>query len=785
MKPYTVAVRTLCEFAARQGDLDLRFTPSPTSQQGIAGHTTVRASRNGSYRSELAVSGEYRQLLVRGRADGFDPERRRVEEVKTCVGDVARIPPNHRYLHWAQAKVYGALLCRQFGLSGIEVALVYFDIREQRELPALAECHSAPALIAFFEALCDRFLAWAALEAAHRQARDEALTRLKFPHASFRHGQRDLAVAVYKAARAGQSLLAQAPTGSGKTIGTLFPMLKACPGAGIDKVFFVTAKGSARSLALTAIETLRVAEPALPLRALELTAREKACEHPDKACHGESCPLARNFYDRLPAARSAAAAAAGTLTRAVLRDVALAHGVCPYYLGQEMAQWSDVIVADYNHYFDRGALLHASMQANGWRVGLLVDEAHNLPERTRAMYSASLGIAGLRRARAASPAGVRRCLDRLRRSWSKLGREATAAYSVVEKPPQPLAAALREACSALTEHLSDSCERTGEELLDFYFDALALDHAIDDFGSHSLFDIVVDAAVSDARRGPDSVLSVRNVVPAHFLKARFAEAHSAVLFSATLMPWRFYLDILGLPQQTDCIDVRSSFVPEQLAVRIVRDVSTRYRDRAGSLAPIADLIGSHYERSPGNYLAYVSSYDYLQQLVDAFSTRHPLIPLWQQARHMSDAQREGFLERFVPQGRGIGFAVLGGVFGEGIDLVGTRLVGVFVATLGLPQVNEVNEEMRRRLDRLFGSGYDYTYLFPGIRKVVQAAGRVLRTESDRGSVHLIDDRFTRPEVLRLLPGWWRIEHDSARPAGGSPHRVAWESGIGLPSSTAP
>ena len=267
MKTYTVAVRALCEFAAKQGDLDLRFTPSPTSQQGTAGHQTVAASRSATYCSEVSLSAEYKHLVVRGRADGFDLEQQLLEEVKTFKGDLDLMPANHRHLHWAQAKVYGAMACRQFGLPALTVSLVYFDIDKQAEAPPLHQHCTATDLQAFFEVLCERFLLWAELELAHRSRRDVALTRLRFPHEEFRAGQRDLAKAVFNAARLGRCLLAQAPTGIGKTVATLFPMLKACPGQELDKVFFLTAKGSGRGLTFNALETICQSAPELPLRA--------------------------------------------------------------------------------------------------------------------------------------------------------------------------------------------------------------------------------------------------------------------------------------------------------------------------------------------------------------------------------------------------------------------------------------------------------------------------------------------------------------------------------------
>jgi DNA excision repair protein ERCC-2 len=764
VKTYTVAVRALCEFAAKRGDLDLRFTPSPSAQEGIVGHQTVAASRSAAYRREVSLSGEYRHLIVRGRADGFDPERQLLEEIKTFKGDLGLMPANHRHLHWAQAKVYGALMCRQFHLAELTVSLVYFDIGKQQEQPPLSQHCTAGELQAFFEALCERFIAWADDELVHRDQRNTALTRLRFPHQEFRAGQRELAKAVFNAARLGRCLLAQAPTGIGKTIATLFPMLKACPVQELDKVFFLTAKGSGRSLALNALETLRQSHPALPLRVIELVARDKSCEHPDKVCHGDSCPLARGFYDRLPAARSAAVSA-GALTRVRLREIALSHSVCPYYLGQEVARWCDVVVGDYNHFFDAAAMLHGLTVANGWRVGVLVDEAHNLVDRARAMYSASLQSAQLRSVRATAPATLKRPLDRLQRSWTRLvSKSATEAYTVLDEPPRAFASALQDATGALSEHLAASATAVDTALLNFYFDALQFTRLLDTFGPHSLFDVTHDPGTATGLRRAVSRLCVRNVLPAPFLTPRFAVARATVLFSATLTPWNFYADTLGLPGDTAWLDVAAPFKAEQLSVHIARDVSTRYRHRSSSLAPIAELIAAQYAAAPGNYIAFFSSFDYLEQALSEFSARHPRIPTWQQTRRMGEAEREGFLARFAVNGCGIGFAVLGGSFAEGVDLAGTRLIGAFIATLGLPQFNPVNEELRRRLEREFGAGYDYAYLYPGIRKVVQAAGRVIRTLTDCGALHLIDDRFARPEVRRLLPTWWRVEPPVAQPA---------------------
>ena len=725
------------------------------SQEGIEGHAIVTSRRGEGYEREISLSGDFGPLHVRGRADGYDPRQNQLEEIKTYRGDLSRQPANHRILHWAQLKVYGHLLCASRELAAVRLALVYFDIGTQKET-VLTEEADAASLRTFFEEQCGRFVAWAEQELAHRTARDEQLRALRFPHPDFRPGQRQLAEAMYKASARGCSLLAQAPTGIGKSIGSIFPMLKASAEHGLDKVFFLAAKTSGRGMALGAVETIKRSAPLLPLRALELAAKTTACENPDKACHGESCPLAQGFYDRLPAAR-AAALQQPMLDRASVREVALAHQVCPYYLQSELVRWADVVVGDYNYYFDISAMLYSLTQLNGWKVGVLADEAHNMVSRARKMYSAEMDHVRLRVLRKTAPEALRKPLDRVHRQWSALEKAQEAEYASHAELPEKFMAALQTACTEIGDYMAEHPAWFDADVLDFYFNALLFGRLGESFGEHSLFDI----EKSDGGRGAaaghvNSVLCIRNILPAPFLKQRFEAAHAVALFSATLSPWNYYADTLGMPPDTAWIDVASPFDAQQLQVHIASHISTRYQHRDRSLAPIAALMGEQYQRQPGNYLAFFSSFDYMEKVADLFAARHPEVPLWRQERRMDETARDAFLARFRAGGEGIGFAVLGGSFGEGIDLPGDRLIGAFIATLGLPQINPVNEQIKARMEAAFGAGYDYTYLYPGLQKVVQAAGRVIRTTSDRGTVHLIDDRFGRPEVQALLPTWWQL-----------------------------
>ena len=775
---YKVSVRNLCLFGAKAGDLDLRFTPSPTAQQGREGHLLVASRRSPDHEAEVKLSGQYHCLQVSGRADGYDARRQTLEEVKTFRGSLNAMAPNHMALHWAQLKVYGWLMCQSRGLSQLNLTLVYFDVSDQSEHP-VSEAFSADELKLFFEALCDRFLQWARAALAHRRDRDAALEALEFPQLPFRPGQRELATAVYRACVQSRPLLVQAPTGIGKTIGTVFPALRAMPVRGIDKLLFLTAKTPGRQIALEALARITRTRESFPLQVIELVAKDKSCEHPDKACHGQSCPLAQGFYDRLPAARYAAKQV-GWLDQRGLRQVALDHQICPYYLGHEMVRWSDVVVGDYNYYFDRTAMLHALTADAGLRVSVLVDEGHNLYARACSIYSETLSHAQVLDVRPEVPPAIRGRIDDLLNQWQLLLDASTrqtpdTPWSPLSEVPEGMLRSLQKFNSTVSEHLNDHPTETHGALLPLYFKTLSFAGLAEDFGDHSMceldraaftqsvaappleasrqFELPADLG-AQTERAPGT-LTLRNIVPGHFISARVKAADSMVLFSATLNPPDYYVNLLGLAETTQAIDIPCPFNPEQLKVSI-HPLSTRRDDRAASLGALVEAMIAQFHSTPGNYMAFFSSFDYMALAQRELQQRDPSVMVWSQERWMTEAQRVAYLNQFDVAGQGIGFAVLGGVFGEGVDLPGKRLIGAFIATLGLPQFDAVNQAICERMQKRFGRGHDYTYTFPGLQKVVQAAGRVIRTESDTGSIMLLDERYLEHRYRRLLPAWWVI-----------------------------
>lgn len=744
-----VAVRTLCEFAARHGDLDFRYTPAPSSEEGIAGHQAIQAKRGYGYKSEYSLTGKVLGMRLSGRADGYHPHKNRLEEIKTHRGDVSRIRPHQRALHRAQLRAYGALLCRQENRKSVELALVYYDIGRDKET-LLTETAKADELWQELETLCGRYQAWAEQEEHHREQRDALLAKLRFPFPDFRPRQRQLAETVYKNSVKAGTLLLEAPTGLGKTLGTLFPALMALPAARQDRLFYLTCRNTARQLALEAVDKLQHARDELqpwPLRVLELVSKDDACEHPDKACHGDSCPLAKGFFDRLPDARAEAVQSKEPLTQETLANIAAGHDICPYFLAQEMARWSDLVIGDVNRLFDPSALLHGLIRQNHWQASVLVDEAHNLVDRARGMYSVQLEQQRLLKLKKTAPKPVKAALDRTARAWQALIRDHGEQAQPVFLPilPSQLLGALQAMVSVITDYLADNPPDLA--LQEVMFESVAFMKLADSFGDHSLCEF------QRSGRGRAS-LTIQNLIPADFLIERFKAAHSVLLFSATLSPGVYYRDLLGLPEDARFTSLPSPFSAGQLKVEFTPGISTRQVHREASLQPIAELIAKQYRERPGHYLAFFSSFKYAKEVSDALANQAPDIPQRSQQPGMSAEQRRQFLADFRKPEGSIAFAVLGGVFSEGIDLPGDQLIGAFVATLGLPPFDAWHEILKDRLQQRFGEGYNYTYLIPGLQKVAQAAGRVIRTPEDRGVIWLIDDRFLKRPVRGLLPTWW-------------------------------
>ncbi len=765
MPDFSVAVRDLVAFCHRSGDIDHRFTPSPTAEEGVQGHQRVYRRRPDSYLREYPV--QYRHplagmaLLIRGRADGYDPDAALVEEIKTCRVPAHKIPQSVSREHLAQGRLYAALIAIAEDLPRLEVRLTWFNIDSGEEQP-LSQEYSRGELEQFLAQTLDRFSGWLQLLAWRRQRRNDSLSELAFPHGEFRPGQRDIAELVYKCIDQGGQLMLEAPTGLGKTAAVLFPALKALVTGKHDRIVYLTAKNVGRR---AAEDTLRqFAAEGMYAPALSLTAAERICFSPGAACNGEDCRFARGYYDRRGQALTRAIEA-DSLARADIELIAREFGICPYQLSLDLLPWVDLVIADFHYLYSLTATFAGLMAQDGLRWTALVDEAHNLPGRARGMYGAELAKRDLMALRKTVPAAIRSSLDRINRALLALNREPWAEedFDSRDEIPADLAMALQEFVAATGEKLAGEPSLLARQpnLGDFYFEVLQFLRVAEHWGEEYRFELSRDGS----RQG--LVVTLNCLDPGRLLGQRQAELAAVVAFSATLSPPDWMSGALGLAPQAVFRRQPSPFAGDQLQVYLATGVDTRYRQRQQSLDDLAGLIMGWLESESGNCILYFPSYRYLEDCLELLRNKGMEElgrSTWVQQRGQNDAARDALLHLLQTQRDVAAFCILGGVFGEGVDLPGHQLSSVVVVGVGLPQYNRDTEQLRAHFQARAGTGFEYAYLYPGMQKVDQALGRVVRRPEDRGKALLIDCRYAEARYRRLLPPWWNYM-PALNPAG--------------------
>lgn len=762
-----LSVRRLVEFLLRGGSIDSRISGFDRANEGARIHRRLQRaakSEHPDYRPEVCLCQEYDcegvHYTLEGRADGIYTQDgiTVIEEIKSTALPVADITEDHAPEHWAQGQVYAAIYALQNDLPQISVCLTYFQVDEEVTL-CFTRCYTAAELTAFVQDLLARYAPWAKRAARWQADHRAAMRALAFPFAEYRPGQRGMIAQVYKVCQEGGQLLCQAPTGIGKTMSVLFPALKAV-GSGVGgPVFYLTARGTTRTAAETALDLLRAPDPGLPLRSVTLTAKDKICLCEIRECTPEACPYANGYFDRIKDALwDALDHDTGALTCEVLQTYAQKHRVCPFELGLDLSLWSDVIIGDYNYLFDPVVRLQRFFESRGDYL-FLIDEAHNLPDRAREMYSAALyksAFLDAKKRLGKSRGKLKNALDKVNShmiQWRhRCEEEPDARFGKVffskerDEEFDRLLTRLAEALQVwLEEHREP--DETHAAFLQLYFDVRDWLRVADTFDEHFVLQVCA--------YGGEVQASQLCLDPSAFLASSFALGHAAVLFSATLAPPGYYKDLCGIPEARAAA-LRSPFAPEHFALCCARNVSTRYQDRESSYAAIAAYLHALVSARTGNYLAFFPSYAYLAKVYQIFCEQYPHIATLRQENDMDESDRASFLARFAPAPTQtlLGFAVLGGVFGEGVDLTGDRLIGVAVISPGLPQVSARQEQLREHFQQTRGSGFDYAYRYPGMNKVLQAAGRLIRTPEDRGVVLLIDDRFTASANTRLMPPHW-------------------------------
>ncbi len=760
MRVERINMRALAEFSLLTGDLYAEGANAARMREGMLNHQALQGRYEDGMESEVALELKVQtatcELVVSGRADGLKvaADHVTVEEIKSAAG---RVSPDSYPAHWAQAQGYALMACIEHDIARATVRLVYVHSVASGALTRFTREFTRDELQARFDELLRPYAAWLDAQARFEDVRDESIHALRFPFSDYRAGQKRMAVAAFKALRDRHGLLVQAPTGIGKTVGALFPALKALGKGHVEKVMYLTARRTTRRAAWDCLTLLK--SRGLKARACVLTAKEQICFTPGARCTPLNCPYCVGYFDKRRAALDEAREHTD-YDAGYIADLARRHGLCPFELSLDISELADVIICDYNYVFDPNVYLRRYFTTRS-QFALLIDEVHNLETRARDMLSAQIRfddyVTLYRHVNAQLGAGSAECqrLVELMTAWRAFGVGREGAAFDAEKPT-----ALIEACARFTDATSPSLDAAVEcagEWAEKWFGIL-------DFARvGALYTPESYSTLYQAQRGGVDVTQLCVDATGHIKKC-LKKARAAVMFSATLSPIKYYFRALGFDEaQGDAVlELPSPFLSENFLVRRLA-IPTRYSQRAESLAPIADAIAQLARSHVGNYIACFPSYAYLRAALGEFKRRCPDIEAHEQRPSMSDREREAFLNRFTaaPERSMVGFIAMGGVFAEGIDLPGDRLSGAVIVGVALPQVCLEREALRAHFDATQGEGFNYAYVYPGICKVLQAAGRVIRTEDDAGVALLIDDRFFREPYSELFPRHWNVV--SAKP----------------------
>jgi DNA excision repair protein ERCC-2 len=756
-KTIQISVRTLVEYVFRSGDLGFEFLGSNRSAEGIQAHRKIQRSRPDEYSSEVPlvhrIETDHFILEISGRMDGIYqyPDRVIIEEIKTTATKPEVWETEENHVHWGQLKCYAYIYAVEYSLEKIDTQLTYYHTKTGKT-KEFRRHFSREELEHFFQELISRYLEWTNTIEEWNQIRDHSILNLDFPFPAYRAGQRKMAVDVYLTIKRRNQLIVQAPTGIGKTIATLFPAIKALREGHTSKMFYLTARTTGRVAAENALDELR--RKGLRIKSLTITAKEKICFHPAIFCNPDECPCAGGYFDRITQAVQEVFQQ-DALTREAIEDVARKHNVCPFEFSLDLSLWADCIICDYNYAFDPRVYLKRFFLEGKGEYTFLIDEAHNLVDRAREMFSAEIRkqpFLDLRRVVRNQLPDLYKIMGKIN-TWLLQARkqcDAKGGEPYAEKsPPEDLLPLLKdfveEAENWLTLNLKTPFRK---ELLDVFFEASRFITVAEQYDEQ--YATCFEKINSDLR------VKLFCLDPSERLKDALKRCQAAIFFSATMTPAAYFQKILGCNESARTRILPSPFPRENLCLLISGNISTLYKQRAKTVPAVTQAILAMVQQKKGNYLLFFPSYQYMEMVYESFSEECPDIEIILQTRGMTEREREIFLERFAHDNEEtlVGFAVMGGIFGEGIDLVGDRLTGAVIVGVGLPGISLERDLIRDYFTHSNGAGFEYAYMYPGINRVFQAAGRVIRTEYDRGAVLLIDQRFSTFRYTSLFPCEW-------------------------------
>jgi len=749
-----LSVRNLIETTLRSGDIDNRFMSTSRALEGTLAHQKIQSNYKEKDLKEvtLSISIDYKGFVfdIDGRADGilFEDENVIIDEIKTTTRKLDNMEEEINILHSAQALCYAFIYQREKNLNQISINLTYFNI-ETETTKKIRRDYDKYQVEEFFYSLLDRYIVFAKMVEDWKKKRDSSINKIEFPFNKYRRGQRELAVGVYTAIKEGKRLFVKAPTGIGKTMSTIFPSLKALERFELDKIFYLTAKTLTQQAPENSVKMLM--ENGLSLKTSILTSKEKICLNEEVKCNPIDCPYAKGHYDRVNEAIIDIFNNEDFFCYEKIIEYSKKYNVCPFEYQLDISLYSDLIICDYNYAFDPQVYLKRFFEFNNGQNIFLIDEAHNLIDRAREMYSASLNTNLLKETLNVLKSNKTKKTKDLEKVIKKIETKVNEALSkgIIYQIEEfdDIYWPISKTLVLLEKFLIENKEVEGyDTCLDAYF-TLNSFLRISEFFSDNY-------VVKFSEENKDCTVSLYCLDASKFIKNITSENKANVYFSATLTPIDYFKDLLGSEKDDYHMILKSPFKKENLLILVNNNISTRYKDRLDTFALITDNIYDFVNAKKGNYIVFFPSYAYLNIVFEDFKLKHPDLLIKKEEPGLTKIEREEFLNDFTLNNQMTSFCVLGGSFSEGIDLVGKKLIGAAIVGVGMPQISSERNIVKNYFENLYRKGFDYAYTFPGMNKVMQAVGRVIRAEDDKGAVLLIDDRYLTNKYISLMPYEW-------------------------------
>jgi len=752
MRHIYISVRKLIEHVSKSGSIENSYMGNNRALEGIDIHKKLQGAENELYKKEVHLKCEipYRDInfVIEGRADGIYSvgELFYVDEIKSTHLSVDEIGETNQ-THWGQAIFYAYMLCHTKELNQVGIRLRYCQVQTFETIEFIKHL-SLDELQEVVYTTLETYYLWAQLKIEWQIAKRNSIKSSKFPFAVYRKGQREMAVAVYQSIQEKNNLLMHAPTGIGKTMSTLYPTVSYMGHKGLEKIYYLTSKSTTKDM--TSNAACQMHDKGIRLKTVIITAKEKICFMQECICDKENCLYAEEYYDKINDVLFNAFSSYDLFSRSVIEKIARENKVCPFELTLDLAEMSDLVICDYNYFYDPRAFLKRAFSEENNQQVVLVDEAHNLPDRVREMYSSELTRKDFLEASVLlknSFVKEYKSIRKVAAALLSLSKQKDETLFVIVDKPESFIRELKKMTQIMDEWLVKS--RRNEHykvILELYFKATSFIKISELYSEDFSFIINKENGVK---------IKISCINPSEMIRSIDEKVRTVVFFSGTLIPLKYYKNIFGMGEKDHVIKFSSPFSQKKFKLLVDISISIKYKDRNNHLDRICEVIHCFVNSKKGNYLIFFPSYQFMESVYEYYIEGYNSDSLFIQKANMSEEEQSQMLSIFSERNDAVVFVVLGGSFSEGIDLKEEKLIGAMILGTGIPMINFQRDLIMQHYEKKYKAGFDFAYRFPGFNKLLQAAGRVIRTEEDVGCVLLVDDRLLDHKYQSLFPENWK------------------------------